>query len=266
MQTVTRPSLEDILTAARQRARGLAGRRGELEAALREALPTRPLIRPADGSVGVVAEVKRRSPSAGEIRADLDALAHATAYAAGGAAAISVLTEERYFGGSLDDLTRVARAVPLPVLRKDFILDELQLLEARAAGASVALLIVRALSPQALATLSAAARDLGLATLVEIHDEGELERALAVAPSAVGVNSRDLSSYRVDLGVAERLVARVPSGVLTVAESGVEVRADVERPAVAGADFVLVGTALARQRDPRVAVAALAGVPRRERA
>jgi indole-3-glycerol phosphate synthase len=215
-----------------------------------------------DDSVGVLAEVKRRSPSQGSIRADLDAAAHAQAYARGGAVAISVLTDQAHFGGSLDDLSRVAAAVPLPVLRKDFILDELQILEARGAGASAVLLIVRALTSQRLMALARFARDQGLATLVEVHADAELEAALAASPTAVGVNARDLTTFALDLARAERVLARVPADVPAVAESGVEARADVERLAAAGADFVLVGTSVARQQDPEAAVRALTGVRR----
>jgi len=186
-------------------------------------------------------------------------------FRSGGAAAISVLTDEPHFGGSLDDLERVARAVALPVLRKDFILDEVQVFEARAAGASAVLLIVRALAPEELARLARVARDLDLGVLIEAHTEAELDRALAADPTAVGVNSRDLATFRVDLGAAERLVGRVPARVPVVAESGIETRSDVERFARAGADAVLVGTALARGADPAEGVRALAGVKRRGR-
>ena len=213
----------------------------------------------------MIAELKRRSPSAGAIRETLDPVATARAYVAGGAVAVSVLTDEPHFGGSLADLEAVAGAVAVPVLRKDFILDELQLLEARAAGASAVLLIVRALDDADLAALARAARGLGLGTLVEAHDEQELDRALAVDPSAVGINSRDLDSFAVDLATAERLLARVAPGVPAVAESGIETRADVERLARAGADLVLVGTAVARVPDPEQAVRGLTGVRRQGR-
>jgi len=265
MQLVSRPSLDEILSTARRRAGALAGRRRELELGAAAAPAPLPLVRPPGDQVGVIAELKRRSPSAGEIHGELDAATHGRAYAAGGAAAISVLTDEEYFGGSLDDLTAVARAVAVPVLRKDFIVDELQLLEARMAGASIVLLIVRALAPAALRALAAAAHGLGLATLVEIHGPGELDVALSVGPSAVGVNSRNLATYAVDLAAAERLVAGVPPGMLAVAESGVETRGDVERLGSAGADFVLVGTSLLRSPDPAAAVKALVGVLRRAR-
>ena len=215
--------------------------------------------------LGAIAEVKRRSPSAGAIREDLDPAAHAAAYERGGAVAISVLTDLRHFGGTLDDLSHVARCVSVPVLRKDFILDELQLYEARAAGASAVLLIVRALAPERLRALAAAARGLGVGVLVEAHSDAELDLALGVEPAAVGVNSRDLGTFAIDLGLGERLLARVPTGVPAIAESGIETREDVERMASAGADLVLVGTSVARTADPEQAVRALTGVQRQGR-
>jgi indole-3-glycerol phosphate synthase len=215
--------------------------------------------------VGLIAEVKRRSPSAGAIALTLDPVAHATAYVRGGAVVVSVLTDEAHFGGSVADLDAVARAVPVPTLRKDFIIDELQLVEARGAGAAAVLLIVRALDPGRLRVLATAARDLGLATLIEVHHESELERALAADPTAIGVNNRDLDSFRTDLAVSERLLPLIPSEILAVAESGVETRGDVERLAAAGADLVLVGTALARVPHPEGAVADLVGVLRHPR-
>lgn len=258
--------LDAILLATRERIAGLRPRARELERRAKEAPDPRPFAAALAGrAVGVIAEVKRRSPSAGTIRADLDPDGHARAYERGGAVAISVLTDERHFGGSLEDLTSVARCVSVPVLRKDFILDELQLYEARAAGASAALLIVRALDRERLAGLTSAARRLGLAVLVEVHDDAELEAALAVEPTAVGVNSRDLGTFAVDLALAEGLVARVPGGVPVVAESGIETRADVERMAAAGADLVLVGTSVARRGDPEAAVRELTGVRRQGR-
>ena len=206
--------LDAILTATRDRVARLRPQARELERRAAAAPAPRPFARALGGrEVGVIAEVKRRSPSAGVIREDLDPVAHARAYTQGGAVAISVLTDELHFGGSLDDLAQVASAVPVPVLRKDFILDELQLYEARAAGASAVLLIVRALTSDGLRALARAARDQGLGVLVEVHSAGELELALGVDPTAVGVNSRDLATFAVDLGRAERLVALVPGGV-----------------------------------------------------
>ena len=258
-----RTTLDTILAVTRTRVAALQKSAADLERRATAAPPARPWLGafPRD-TVGVVAEVKRRSPSQGPIRADLDPVAHAGAYVRGGAVAVSVLTDEVHFGGSLDDLARVAAAVAVPVLRKDFILDELQLLEARTVGASAVLLIVRALEPGRLVALAAAARGLGLATLVEVHTEAELEAALAAQPTAVGVNARDLSSFAVDLRAAERVVGRVPPSVPAVAESGVAGRADVERLAAAGADAVLVGASVARSSDPERAVRELTGVRR----
>src|SRR5213596_1089190 len=180
-------TLDEILTATRARVAALRPQARELERRASAAPPPRPFHGALQGStLGVIAEVKRRSPSAGAIRQDLDPVEHARAYARGGAVAISVLTDELHFGGSLDDLARVASAVPVPVLRKDFILDELQLYEARAAGASAVLLIVRALTSDGLRVLARAARDQGLGVLVEVHSVSELELALGVDPTAVG--------------------------------------------------------------------------------
>ena len=263
---MSQPKLDAILTATRDRVASLRTQARELERRAAAAPKPLPFARALAGrDVGVIAEVKRRSPSAGAIREDLDAVAHAQAYTQGGAVAISVLTDELHFGGSLDDLARVASAVSVPVLRKDFILDELQLYEARAAGASAVLLIVRALTADGLRALGHAARDQGLGVLVEVHSVGELELALEVEPTAVGVNSRDLATFAVDLAHAERLVALVPRGVPVIAESGIATRADVERMAAAGADLVLVGTSVAGNADPARAVRELTGVRRQGR-
>jgi indole-3-glycerol phosphate synthase len=259
--------LDAILTATRDRVATLRPQARELERRAAAAPEPQPFARALVGrAVGVIAEVKRRSPSAGAIREDLDPMAHARAYAQGGAVAISVLTDELHFGGSLDDLARVARSVTVPVLRKDFILDELQLYEARAAGASAVLLIVRALTAERLRALARAARGQGLGVLVEVHSPGELELALAVDPTAVGVNSRDLATFAVDLERAEHLVGQVPGEIPAIAESGIATRADVERMAAAGADLVLVGTAVAGNADPEAAVRGLVGVQRKGRA
>ena len=258
--------LDAILSATRERIAGLRPRARELERRAAEAPEPRRFAPALVGRVvGVIAEVKRRSPSAGAIREDLDPATHAGAYERGGAVAISVLTDQRHFGGTLDDLSHVARCVSVPVLRKDFILDELQLYEARAAGASAVLLIVRALAPERLRALAAAARGLGVGVLVEAHSEAELDLALGVEPAAVGVNSRDLGTFAIDLGLGERLLARVPAGVPAIAESGIETRDDVERMASAGADLVLVGTSVARTADPEAAVRELTGVRRQGR-
>jgi len=261
-----RATLEEILQVTRTRVAALQGCASDLARRAAAAPTPRPFLGlPLGPSLGVVAEIKRRSPSQGAIRPDLDPVAHARAYARGGAVAISVLTDEAHFGGSLEDLSQVAAAVALPVLRKDFIIDELQILEARAAGASAVLLIVRVLTPDRLEALAEAAASQGLGTLVEVHTASELEAALAVRPTAVGVNARDLTTFKVDLRGAENVVARVPADIPVVAESGIEGRGDVERLAGAGADFVLVGTSLARHNDPETAVRALVGVQRHRR-
>lgn len=259
-----RPTLDAILAVTRSRIATLQGRAAELE---RRAAAAGPVVRFRDpaGAVGVIAELKRRSPSQGAIRADLDPVQHAAAYVRGGAVAVSVLTDEAHFGGSLQDLERVAAAVPVPVLRKDFILDELQIMEARAAGASAILLIVRALTQDRLVTLARAAATWRLQTLVEVHGEDELDAALAAEPGAIGVNARDLSTFVVDLRRAEAVIRQIPRTVAVVAESGIERRADVERVAAAGADYVLVGTSVAREDDPEQAVRALTGVKRQPR-
>lgn len=200
----------------------------------------------------------------GALAPGLDAGDRAAEYASAGAVAISVLTEPSRFGGALEDLER-ARAAGVPLLRKDFIVDQLQLLEARAFGASAVLLIVRALPSERLAELHADAAALGLETLVEAHNEDELEVALAAGYPVVGVNNRNLETLEIDHAVGGRLVPQIPAGVVAVYESGVESVADVERAASAGADAVLVGSALSASADPRAAMRGLTGVARRLR-
>jgi indole-3-glycerol phosphate synthase len=207
----------------------------------------------------VIAELKRRSPSKGEIRADFDPAALAKAYAEAGAAALSVLTDERFFGGHLDFL-RIARgAAPVPILRKDFVIDPYQIDEARAAGADAVLLIVAALPPARLRELHAHARGLGLDALVEVHDEGELRTALEVGASIVGVNNRDLRTFHTDLATTERLAPLVPPGVVLVAESGIFRAEDVRRLEAAGAHACLVGESLMREADVGAALRRLRG-------
>jgi len=208
----------------------------------------------------VIAELKRRSPSRGEIRPDFDALGCAKSYADAGAAALSVLTDRRYFGGELGLLEAVRRAVTLPLLRKDFLLDPYQIDEARAHGADAVLLIARALRGDDLAALRARATALGLDALVEVHDEAELERALAAGADLVGINNRDLGTFETDLGVTERLAPGLAGrGVVVVGESGIFTHADVRRREAAGADAVLVGEALMREPDVGRALAELRG-------
>jgi indole-3-glycerol phosphate synthase len=256
-----RNSLNAILAVTQARVEALKPKTRDLERAARNAPPPRPFPR-AGATLGVIAEVKRRSPSQGAIKEDLDPVSHGRAYTRGGAVAVSVLTDEAHFGGSLDDLRRVVEAVTVPVLRKDFIIDESQVFEARGAGASAVLLIARVLPRDRLRALAGAVRDCGMIPLVEVHAASELDAALAAGPGLLGVNARDLDTLVVDRTRAEQLIARVPGGIDIVAESGVETRADVERFARAGADFVLVGTSVARQPDPESAVRNLAGVKR----
>jgi indole-3-glycerol phosphate synthase len=213
--------------------------------------------------LSVIAEVKRRSPSKGDLADIPDPAALAGQYAAGGAAAISVLTEQRRFRGSLDDLRTVRAAVDTPVLRKDFIVTSYQLLEARAAGADLVLLIVAALDDTTLARLHAEARALGLTVLVEVHDEAEIARALAIGADLVGVNARNLKTLEVDPGTFGRLVGLLPEHVVRVAESGIGGADDAARHAAEGADVVLVGEALVKDGDPAAAVAAMRAVAAR---
>lgn len=256
--------LERIVATKRDEVAELAPRRGELRARAADSAPARgfaaALRRP--GEVRLLAEVKRRSPSAGEIRAGADPVEVARAYEAGGAAAVSVLTDREYFGGDLECLRGVRAGVGLPVIRKDFLVDPAQLWEARAAGADAVLLIVRILDDALLAELLGLAAETGMDALVEVHDAGELTRALSAGARLVGVNNRDLGSFRTDLELSARLAPSVPGGVTLVAESGIRTAADVDRLGAAGVDAVLVGESLMRQDDLRAAAAALAGRPR----
>ena len=215
----------------------------------------------APGS-SVISEVKRRSPSKGDLADIPDPAALAQAYAAGGAAAISVLTEQRRFSGSLDDLRAVRKAVDTPLLRKDFIVTDYQVLEARAAGADLVLLIVAALDDADLARLHTLATDLGMTVLVEVHDEAETLRAVALGAQLIGVNARNLKTLAVDNDTFSRLAPLIPDDRVKVAESGISGVADVERFVGEGADVVLVGEALVKDGDPRAAVAAMTGVTR----
>jgi indole-3-glycerol phosphate synthase len=260
-----RTSLEAIVAVTRERVAALTSRAEMLERAAQKAPAARPFPQRPQPTVGVIAEVKRRSPSQGAIREDLDPVSHAAAYARGGGVAVSVLTDGPHFGGAIGDLERVTATIPVPVLLKDFVLDETQVHEARAAGASAVLLIVRILSATQLAALARVIRLWDMTPLIEVHKAEELDAALAAGPSVLGINARDLDTFAVDLAGAEKLIARIPAGHSVVAESGIETRADVERLAAAGADYVLVGTSVARQRDPEEAVRALVGVKRHAR-
>ena len=206
------------------------------------------------GRLAVIAEVKRRSPSRGDLAADLVPGVLAKAYAGGGAAAVSVLTDEAFFGGSAADLAEVRAAVELPLLRKDFTVHERDVCDARLMGADAVLLIVAALEDAELADLGALAAEVGLDALVEVHDEAEAERALRAGASLVGVNQRDLTTFAVDTARAERVAAVLPGQVVRVAESGVAGPADAARLAAAGYHAVLVGESVVTSADPADAV------------
>jgi len=259
-------TLSEILSSTRRALPALHARRAQLEREVDHARLPPPfgvaLRRP---NVAVIAEVKRRSPSAGSIREDLDPAERAVLYGTHGASAISVLTDEPYFGGSIADLRTVAQRAVVPILRKDFILDELQILEARAAGASAVLLIVRALDPSRLRELMASAAEAGLEALVEVHSMRELETGLAAGAAIIGVNSRDLDSFRIDTVAAWRIIGEVPSDRIAVAESGLSQQSDIVRAAEAGADAVLVGTALSQAASPAGLLRELTRVPRHGR-
>lgn len=260
------PKLDAILESTR---RGLPALRTRVPA-LERAAADRP--RPPDfalalrgARVALIAEVKRRSPSAGAINQSLDPALLARSYQDGGAAAISVLTDEAFFGGSMADLDAVVAAVGVPVLRKDFILDESQILEARAAGAAAVLLIVRALDQATLSRLLAFTVAAGLTPLVETHNANEIARALDAGATVIGVNARDLDDFSIDTSAAWRLLGSVPPDGIAIAESGMATVADVAAAAAAGADAVLIGSALARASSPIERATELTGVQRRAR-
>ena len=213
------------------------------------------------GRCAFIAEVKAASPSAGVIRRAFDPVELACAYEAGGADALSVLTDRRFFAGDPEHLRSVRAAVHLPVLRKDFTLDPYQVYEARALGADAVLLIAAILDDLQLRELRALAEELGMAALVEVHTEGELERALVCGARIIGINNRDLHTFRVDIGVTLRLRPRIPEGILVVSESGIECPEQVRRLEEAGVHAVLVGTALASAPDPARALRVLRGNP-----
>ena len=231
------------------------------------------LRRPGSGGMALVAEVKKASPSAGVICEDFDPVRIGREYEAAGAGCLSVLTDEKFFQGSLDHLRKIRAAVKIPLLRKDFIIDERQLLEAVEWGADAILLIVAILTDEQLQKFHSLATEAGLAALVEVHDESELDRALKISPALIGVNNRDLKTFKVDLATTEKLAARLVErrgskgeslnsgnrSALLVAESGIHTRADVERLKKCGADAILVGESLMRGGDIQAKVRDLIG-------
>ncbi|MEI9863012.1 MAG: indole-3-glycerol phosphate synthase TrpC [Limisphaerales bacterium] len=227
------------------------------------------LRKPRCGDIGLIAEVKKASPSMGVICKDFDPVRIAKEYEAAGASCLSVLTDEKFFQGSLDYLRQIRAAVKLPLLRKDFIIDERQILEAIEWGADAILLIVAILTDEQLAKFHSLGIEAGLAVLVEVHDEEELERALKISPSLIGVNNRNLKTFKVDLATTERLAAKIEDGglkmaktssPLLVAESGIHTRADVERLKKCGAGAILVGESLVKQGDIQAKVRELIGL------
>ena len=236
----------ESLTRLAARAERIASRPGAFRAALSR-----------HDRVNIIAECKRRSPSRGVLRPDYDPVAIARGYSAAGAAAISVLTEPTFFDGSLDHLAQVREAVELPLLRKDFIVSEYQLLEARAAAAHAVLLIAGALRPVELTRLLARSRDLGLDALVEVHTADELTAALDAGAVIVGVNNRNLRTLAVDLGVSEELIARIPKDVTAVSESGIKTPADITRFITLGYSAFLIGERFMTTQDPGAALGEL---------
>jgi len=247
--------LDTIVAEKRQEVARLRAQAGRIK----QAAATRKDFRDFAGAlhhkdrVSLIAEVKKASPSAGVIREDFDPVAIARAYAAGGASALSVLTDKKFFQGRLGYLEMIREAVPLPLLRKDFVIDELQVYEAVAHGADAVLLIVAILDDAKLRDLRAMAEQVRLSALVEVHDEGELDRALQAGAAIIGINNRDLRTFRVSLDTTRLLAAKLRSGAcadrILVAESGINARADVERVRQAGVDAILVGESLMRSGD-----------------
>jgi indole-3-glycerol phosphate synthase len=237
----------------------------ELERRVADLPPVRDFVAAVGraGPVNVIAEVKKASPSAGVIRADFDPVAIATTYARHGAAAVSVLTDAPYFQGRLEYLTAVRRAVGVPVLRKDFVLDRYQLLEARAAGADAALLIAECLPGDGLAALQREADAIGLHTLVELHEAEELPRVLDCGARVIGINNRDLRTFVTRLEHTLELLTRIPPDRVVVSESGIRTHADLLRLGAAGARAVLVGESLMRAPDVGAALDALQGAGER---
>jgi len=253
--------LDEIVAWHRQRATQDERAFDELFAEALQCGPTRSILPAlARPELSVIAEVKRHSPSKGSLDEALDPVSLARSYVDGGAAAISILTDEAFFHGSLDDLVAVRAAVDLPLLRKDFTVDPRDVCDARIAGADLILLICAALSDAEIAELASTASDLHLDVLFEVHDEAELERVLSLGPTIVGINQRDLRTFEVDTARAQRLVQSIPSEVYAIAESGLATPADARALGEAGFDGVLVGEYFVRSNDPSSAVAQFASV------
>ena len=257
-------ALDPILRRSRERLLELPSELELERAAARAPVPRSLMAELADLGFGVIAEMKRRSPSAGSLRPDLDVAATAEMFEAAGAVAISVLTEPDSFGGSIEDLRLARQRSRLPILRKDFVIHPLQVVEARAAGADLVLLIVRALPAATLAECLATADELGMDALVEVHDRSDLQLAVAAGARLIGINNRDLDRLTTDLAVTEQLAPLVPEDRLVISESGISTPADASRVRAAGANAILVGEALMRGPDPAMAIRQLVGIGARE--
>lgn len=259
-------TLGKLLAEARLRVEALRSRGTELDRSVVSAtVPTSFARALLSDDVDIIAEIKRSSPSKGAMDTSIDAGEQASRFERGGAAAISVLTEPGHFSGRIEDLLEARRGSALPLLRKDFHVDPLQLLEARAAGASAVLIIARALPPESMIRLVKFAAGLSLDALVEVRDEWELDLALDAGAQIIGVNSRNLETLEVDDALFERLIPRIPPGKIVVAESGIATADDVRAAAGAGADAVLVGSALSTSADAAAMVRSLTGIPRQPR-
>jgi indole-3-glycerol phosphate synthase len=261
-------ALGRLTKAAFERAAAIRGVVSELKARARDLVPP-PSFSAAFGSrvtVGVIAELKRRSPSKGALNPGLQATARAREYVSGGASALSVLTEPEEFGGALGDLVEIRRVVAVPLLRKDFHVEEAQVWEGRVAGASAILLIARALEPSRLEALCGAIREAEMEPLLEVRTERELEAAIHLKAPLIGVNARDLETLAIDASTVDVLLPQIPADRIAIAESGIVAVGDVMRVAAKGADAVLVGSVLSGAPDGAGAVQALSGVPRRGRA
>ncbi len=256
-------TLGELTDEARARAATLTSRTAELTRAV-ERIGQPPRFAPAllGPNIAIIAEVKRSSPSKGAINPGLDLEKQVRAYEKGGAAAISILTEPQRFAGSNDDLTRARSAVPIPLLKKDFHVEVVQILEARSLGASAALVIARAVPPARLRELIKAGNDIGIEILVEVRDAGELDLALSLDARLIGVNNRNLETLEMDPETSLRVLPLIPRDIVAIAESGVRSIDDVARLADAGADAVLIGSELSASAAPEAAVRALTGVAR----
>lgn len=272
--TIETQTILDVLVAGKREdlhERHSAVTPAEIEQRARSADTPKPLAPSLrGGTIRLIAEIKKASPAAGLLEAEFDPVERAHCYASGGAAAISVLTEERHFLGSLEHLKSVRAALGSlngerpALLRKDFLFDPYQVFEARAAGADAILLIVAILPQQALVSLLGLATELGLSTVVEVHDEAEVERALLAGAPIIGINNRDLRTFATSLEVTERLRHEIPAGPIVISESGIHNTADIDRLAAAGVDAILIGEALMRSGDIGASVRAFSSVPNRQ--